>query len=79
MNQSKDEKAKDHVVVAVTLATDWFHKERLVYKFPNRNTLDCQLHDRGNHPVLFTSVFPVPTIGTVLQTQIKLVARIDDI
>ena len=45
-NQGNDEKAEDPTVVVLTLVTDWwFQKKGLVYKLPNRNTLDCQLHE----------------------------------
>ena len=41
------------LVIVAALATNWLHKEELVHKLPNRNSLDCQLQEVRNH--LFSS------------------------
>lgn len=49
LSEGNNEKAEDLTVIIVTLAADWFHKEQPARKLPNRNSLDCQLHEGRTH------------------------------
>lgn len=49
LSLGNNEKAEELIVIVVTLATDWFPKEKLVCKIPNRNSLACQLHEVRTH------------------------------